>query len=396
MSELSEAFQKKWDSVKLKMLAMTVAGASFLTPMNSFSHENSKEDNTSVKTELVTQKQAITNDSISIFQTDSLAQNQTIAKDSTSTIHFEDARLQKAADKMIKTPTGAKVLNELSKLGIDAKIDDSIAEDLGGAYFQGKKAILIRSSCSDALIASILIHEGTHAIQAARGCKLTPGLDAQSYFNLNKAMEADAMKNQVMAAYELKLQGDASVYNAFKTEHRSYCNDYETLYDSCKNNTDSLQRGTFFNYYKDKNYIKTYENRYLEALQTFEKASKKGNVAGCFQIHLSENDIINKACCFDGETYMQPGDSTILASSQCNFIQKSTYKYLQSIAKDFDKKVANDFIAKQDHSFENFYVVDLKGNVKQEPTNLATKTETIAKNDSISTLSLYVNKQFAR
>lgn len=377
MGELSNAFQRNWDKIRLKMLAMTVAGASLLSPMNAFAQENSKEDSSNIKTELVTQK------------TDSVT-------DSVSTIHFDDARLQKAADKMLKTPTGAKVLNELSKLGISAKIDDSIAEDLGGAYFQGKKAILIRSSCSDALIASILIHEGTHAIQAAHGCKLTPALDAQSYFNLNKAMEADAMKNQVMAAYELKLQGDASVYNAFKSEHSSYCKNYEALYDSCKNNTDSLQRETFFNYYKDKNYIKTYENRYLEALNTFEGCAKKGEVSGCFQLHLSENDIIKKACLFDGKTYMQSGDSTILASSQCNFVQKSTYKSLKSLSTSFDKKVEKDPLAKQDHSFENFYIVDSKGNIKQEPTNLATKTNNIAKNDSIAPLSVYLNNQHAR
>ncbi|MCQ2913636.1 MAG: hypothetical protein MJ247_00370 [Alphaproteobacteria bacterium] len=364
MSILSDVFSGKitgkqaLEQAKHKLLAATIIGGSLLSPMQAFSQTNNRgADNDSIKTEIVVGNEQ---------KTDS------VAADTASTyIVYSNPRIQSCADKMMKTPTGKAVLTKVSKLNVDIKMDPSVSDDLGGYYSFGSDAILINPTCSDALISSILVHEGSHAIQSHNGCKLNARLDAQSYFNLNKAMEADAFKNQVMAAYELKQQGDASVFNAFRSEHKDYCDNYVKLAEKYKDNKDSLQMQTFLYYYKDKSYIKTYEDRYTTALNTFVKSAKPDQCAGLFQTHLTDAHIIKHVCTFNGTPYMTLADTTYIQNSDCNFVQNSTYKKLGKISEKFDGLIAksNNAILKPDTSYHNFYVVDYKGNIKQLPLN---------------------------
>ena len=325
--------------IQANAAAFAFAGISILSPMKAFGQNAQSAPAEKAKTEMV----------------DSAAKQ----------IKFKDAAVQSAAERMMKTPTGRKVLEGLHALNIDVTYDSSVSEDLGGFYSVPAKKILLNSNCSDDLIASILVHEGSHALQAAR-CRLGPALDMQTYFSLNKAMEADAMKNQVFAAYELKEQGDKSVFTAFERDRPSLANAYLKLRETYADQPDSLAKYTMLAYYKDYAYVKTYEDRYVKAIDTFNDMAKPNAIGGAFQVHLSEAEIIKRVCQLDGKNYMQPADSVYLQSAECNYVQKSTYKALAKIASKFAKKVGESTLYKTDKSYTGMFVVDYKGRLDEK------------------------------
>lgn len=326
--------------IKANAAAFAFAGISVLSPMKAFGQNAQSAPAEKAKTEMV----------------DSAAKQ----------IKFKDAAVQSAAERMMKTPTGRKVLEGLHALNVDVSYDSSVSEDLGGFYSVPAKKILLNANCSDDLIASILVHEGSHALQAANGCRVGPGLDMQTYFSLNKAMEADAMKNQVFAAYELKEQGDKSVFTAFERDRPSLADAYLKLRETYADQPDSLAKYTMLAYYKDYAYIKTYEDRYVKAIDTFNDMAKPNAIGGAFQVHLSEAEIIKRVCQLDGKNYMQPADSVYLQSAACNYVQKSTYKRLLKIADKFAKKVDGSTFYKADNSYANMFVVDYKGRLDEK------------------------------
>lgn len=325
--------------IQANAAAFAFAGISILSPMKAFGQNAQSAPAEKAKTEMV----------------DSAAKQ----------IKFKDATVQSAAERMMKTPTGRKVLEGLHALNVDVSYDSSVSEDLGGFYSVPAKKILLNSNCSDDLIASILVHEGSHALQAAR-CRLGPALDMQTYFSLNKAMEADAMKNQVFAAYELKEQGDKSVFTAFERDRPSLANAYLKLRETYADQPDSLAKYTMLAYYKDYAYVKTYEDRYVKAIDTFNDMAKPNAIGGAFQVHLSEAEIIKRVCQLDGKNYMQPADSVYLQSAECNYVQKSTYKALAKIASKFAKKVGESTLYKTDNSYTGMFVVDYKGRLDEK------------------------------
>lgn len=270
MGTLSDLFSGKkhkeaLDHLKNKAALLTVAGATLFVTAGASRSGGYSDVREPVKKEAVQKKD------LPQTRTDSV-----VAK-------FNDYRLKHAAERMMKTPTGSAVLKELTKKEIPVEVTSEISPDLGGAYYPDMKKILINPECSDDLIASILVHEGSHALQAANGCRLGPHLNAQSYFTMNKAMEADAMKNQLFAAAELKSAGDASVYDAFAREHGKLVKSYEGFCKQFGEQRDSVAKHTMLAYYNNRAYIKTYENRYVDALNTFFKAGKKRKTArsGC-------------------------------------------------------------------------------------------------------------------
>lgn len=325
--------------IQANAAAFAFAGISILSPMKAFGQNAQSAPAEKAKTEMV----------------DSAAKQ----------IKFKDATVQSAAERMMKTPTGRKVLEGLHALNVDVSYDSSVSEDLGGFYSVPAKKILLNSNCSDDLIASILVHEGSHALQAAR-CRLGPALDMQTYFSLNKAMEADAIKNQVFAAYELKEQGDKSVFTAFERDRPSLANAYLKLRETYADQPDSLAKYTMLAYYKDYAYVKTYEDRYVKAIDTFNDMAKPNAIGGAFQVHLSEAEIIKRVCQLDGKNYMQPADSVYLQSAECNYVQKSTYKALAKIASKFAKKVGESTLYKTDNSYTGMFVVDYKGRLDEK------------------------------
>ena len=283
---------------------------------------------------------------------------------------FDDYRLKRAAKRMMQTKTGAAVLKELTQKAIPVEITSDIGADLGGAYYPDMKKILINPECSDDLIASILVHEGTHALQAANGCRLGPHLNAQSYFTMNKAMEADAMKNQLFAAAELKSAGDESVYDAFSREHGKLTDAYEGFCKKFGEQRDSVAKHTMLAYYNNRAYVKTYENRYVDALNTFFKAGKKkaNGTVGLFQFNFPAEEIINRVCRLDGKCYMAAADTVFLQDSARNYVSKSTYNSLEKLSKKHAETLPpSSAFTKPDTSYQKFYVVDLNGKVLRSP-----------------------------
>ncbi len=340
------------DRLKNKAAILTVAGATLFVTAGASNTAGRGGDRDPVKKEAVQNKGSIQ------AQTDSV-----VAK-------FDDYRLKHAAERMMKTPTGAAVLKGLTQKAIPVEVTSEISPDLGGAYYPDVKKILINPECSDDLIASILVHEGTHALQAANGCRLGPHLNAQSYFTMNKAMEADAMKNQLFAAAELKSAGDESVYDAFAREHGNLVKSYEGFCKQFGEQRDSVAKHTMLAYYNNRAYVKTYENRYIDALNTFFKAGKKkeNGTAGLFHFDFPAAEIINRVCRLDGKCYMTAADSVFLQDSARNYVSKSTYNSLEKLSKKHAETLPpSSAFAKPDTSYQKFYVVDLNGKVLRAP-----------------------------
>ena len=355
MGLLSDIFsgKKTYSSshLKEKVLTLTIAGATIFSPINTVAAKTVPfKDKVSDKTEIVQNQ-----DSLRI-QTDSV------------TAKFSDFRLKNAAERMMKTQTGRSVLTKLTQKNIPVEMSSEIASDLGGAYFPASKKILINPACSNDLIASILVHEGTHALQAANGCRLGPQLNMESYINLNKAMEADAMKNQLFAAAELKDLGDASVYKEFAREHSMLVKSYERFCEKYGEQRDSIAKHTMLAYYNNRSYVKTYENRYVNALETFYKAAQKSNTPGIFQKDISKAEIIHRICHLDGKHYMNEADTLFLQDSARNYVMKSTYNSLEKLSKKHAGILNNNPVFKQDSSYQKFYIVDYKGRVLRNPT----------------------------
>lgn len=352
MGLLSDIFSKKkrqaaLDRVKDKAVVWTIAGLSALSPANTFADGFSAGERTPDKTETVADSAKTQTDFV-------------IAK-------FDSDRLKNAAERMMKTKTGAAVLTGLATKNIPVEISAEIGQDLGGAYYPDLKKILINPECSDDLIASVLVHEGTHALQSANGCKVGPYLNMHSYFTMNKAMEADAMKNQLFAAAELKASGDASVYDAFAGEHGDLVKSYEKFCKQFGDQTDSIAKHTMLAYYNNRRYVKTYEDRYVDALNTFFSAAKKNDAAaGILQFDYPVSEIINRICRLDGKPYMTAADSVLLQDSARNYVSKRTYNSLDKLSKKHAATLDKS-ISKQDSSHQKFYVVDSKGNVLQRP-----------------------------
>ena len=361
MGLLSDIFsgKKQADAVarlKKKALTWTIAGTAMLSPVNAAASNMSPEkDAIPDKTEIVQNRDSLR------AQTDSV-----IAK-------FDDYRLKSAAERMMRTETGRAVLTELSKKDIPVELAPGIGSNLGGAYYPSSKKILINPACSDDMIASILVHEGTHALQAANGCRLGPYLNMQSYINLNKAMEADAMKNQLFASAELKSLGDASVYYAFASEHSDLVSSYKSFCEKYGAQKDSVAKYTMLAYYNDYSYVKEYENRYLGAINSFYKSGKKNTPSGLFQINVSEAEMINRICHLNGHYYMNAADSVLLQDSARNYVLKSTYSSLEKISKKHADLIKENSFLKHDTSYKNFHVIDYKGRVIQAPEKTGQK-----------------------
>lgn len=347
MGVLSDLFSGKkrredaLDRLKMRAAAYAVAGMTLLSPMKAGAQE----------------------------MADSLPQKPTteLAVEKTPVVKFADSNVQKLADRMMKTETGKTVLTELSALKVGVRVTSDVPDNLGGYYSPSKKEILINSSCSSDLQASILVHEGTHALQAARGCRVGPYLNMYSYFALNKAMEADAVKNQIFAADELRELGDKGPYNAFKRDHSDLIKSYEAVKEKYGAQRDSVAKYTMLAYYNDRSYVKNfYEDQYVKALQTFVNAVSKKNPVPVMNFNFSEKDIIDRVCQLGGKAYMNACDTTLLQSSACNYVQKSTYKALEGVSKDLAKKVKKDSTYVVDTSYKGFYVVNTKGEVNKE------------------------------
>ena len=359
MGKIADIFSGKkkvnaLNRLKKRTLSLAIAGATLLSPLNVAAQSSQNKDNLPEKTE-IEKKQTDTQ-----IQADSI-----IAR-------FDDLRLKNAAGRMMKTETGRAVLTELAKKNIPVEISNA-GEGLSGAYFPDAQKILIAPSCSDDLIASILIHEGTHAIQAANGCNVGHYLNARSYINLNKAMEADAMKNQLFAAAELKNMGDASVYRAFAGEHPQLVKSYESLCKQYGEQKDSIAKYTMLSYYNDRNYVKIYEDMYVKSLSSFYNASKKNSGKGVFQININEAEIIKRICHLNGNRYMNEADTICLQDSARNYVLKGTYNSLEKLsAKHADILQKNSF-SKPDSSYKNFYVIDYKGRVLRLPSESTRK-----------------------
>ncbi len=357
MGILSDLFSGKkhkeaLDHLKNKAALLTVAGATLFVTAGASRSGGYSDVREPVKKEAVQNKDSIQ------AQTDAV-----VAK-------FDDYRLKHAAERMMKTPTGAAVLKGLTQKAIPVEVTSEISPDLGGAYYPDMKKILINPECSDDLIASILVHEGSHALQAANGCRLGPHLNAQSYFTMNKAMEADAMKNQLFAAAELKSAGDASVYDAFAREHGKLVKSYEGFCKQFGEQRDSVAKHTMLAYYNNRAYIKTYENRYVDALNAFFKAGKKkeNGTVGLFHFDYPAAEIINRVCRLDGKCYMAAADTVFLQDSARNYVSKSTYNSLEKLSKKHAETLPpSSALAKPDTSYQKFYVVDLNGKVLRAP-----------------------------
>ena len=102
--------------IQANAAAFAFAGISILSPMKAFGQNAQSAPAEKAKTEMV----------------DSAAKQ----------IKFKDAAVQSAAERMMKTPTGRKVLEGLHALNVDVSYDSSVSEDLGGFYSVPAKKIL--------------------------------------------------------------------------------------------------------------------------------------------------------------------------------------------------------------------------------------------------------------
>lgn len=159
----------------------------------------------------------------------------------------------------------------------------------------GLKEISLLPSASDDKLASTLIHEARHAGQIANGADFQFfSLNVKSEILVRRAMEADACACAALGVMQMKENGFAAAYDAYKKDSPEL---FAALETAGQNNAspDELLKTGFDCWYKDTRTKAAYENVYLT------NPMKKANYDGFyfmmdFYKDVKSADVIDKIC----------------------------------------------------------------------------------------------------
>ena len=206
----------------------------------------------------------------------------------------EKALLEQVFDIVNKTPTGRETLKNLTKTGCTFHFEN-FQDGVGGAYDENNNKLLINRNMSVNDMASLMVHEGTHAYQWTLKTKDWQGIwyySVASHIRNSRAKEADACAHQTAFHYECKT-AHPSLYQDFKKNplYAPLLNAYEGEMEKSGDAGKAMQK-TFAGWYEDVGMMNTYDVFFKEdIIRTCNEYGK--DYAGLFSKELSAKDTVN-------------------------------------------------------------------------------------------------------
>lgn len=157
---------------------------------------------------------------------------------------------------------GAETLSEATARGCKYVFSDELGSCLG-TYFREKKLVALNPKCSDADLASTLVHEARHAVQKAP--LLSTEKSICSLLTGWRAAEADAMAFECAAVYEMRNIYPEAWFN-FKYSHKNVALAYSRTEKEPSEGKTPLGEA-FKAWFDDASYVARYDREALNFLE---------------------------------------------------------------------------------------------------------------------------------
>ena len=208
----------------------------------------------------------------------------------------EKAYFGEMIDIVNKTPTGRETLKKLSKAGCTFHFES--LEGQGGYFDPNNNEIIINKNMSLQGMASLLVHEGTHAVQWA--LKGKPDFRAVDYtvaslYQNQRAGEADAYAHQTAFHYECKTAYPA-LYQVIREKNPHLCGFLDAYEGEVEKSGDSGKalKKTFESWYENSSIMNNYDAGYKSFLKNACDAWKDDKDQNLFIKDLPVKDIVKQ------------------------------------------------------------------------------------------------------
>ena len=214
----------------------------------------------------------------------------------------ESKLFESMLDAVMQTKKGRETLTKLSKLGYTFAFEKG---NFGGFCCSEEKKIVINPCCPFEYSVQMVVHEGTHAIQASLR-KKTPDyysdkVQVASHLRNRRAIEADAVAHQMAFVYECKDILPAVYEDAKKDDlpmFRAYIGEMEKSGDERK-----AMQASFAAWYECDKYRKVYDEWHKGAIEEVCSYGKKEKVTDCMKEEYPASEVL-KTCLYKGKPYM--------------------------------------------------------------------------------------------
>ena len=261
----------------------------------------------------------------------------------------EKTIFEKIIDIVNKTPTGRETLKNLSKTGCTFHLE-ALSGNLGGFFNPDKNKLVVNRNMDLDGMASLLVHEGTHACQWS----LRTEKDSTWYYAVDshyrdvRGQEADACAHQTAFHYECKT-AHPSLYQDFKQNplYAPLLNAYEGEMEKSGDSGKAMQK-TFAAWYENVDMMNIYDGYIKGDIKNtcdrfgkdysglFSKERPSENIVRKFRHHGKQYisaDFLNKGKAFS----IKPRDKQEIYATMIDYARVSKGKADLSVLKMNDR-----------------------------------------------------------
>lgn len=277
-------------------------------------------------------------------------------------------QVKELVDMVMQTKTGQDVLHSMADnkcvLAI-MPIDGSTM----GFYDHDLNVVCLNPIFSKADMASTLVHEAKHAQQAHRsGYGWDFKYEKESFYNLGRAMEGDAVMTEAHFCFELMTgeKPNADCWIAFRSQSPEVADAFINAMIKHKKDPVKVSQETMLAWFKDKDYVKGYELQYAGAMENaLENAVSKKEVRSMFSESIPIDSIASRICVINGQKYFGT-DGSALKDASVYYIHRETRDKLEAVdAKQKEMTMGSILYGRTrtDKSYESFYVIESNGSM---------------------------------
>lgn len=201
--------------------------------------------------------------------------------------------LAPATEMASRTATGRWLLDALQDCQVTIREDDAYLDRMApaglrmmAAYDPASKSIALRSGVDPAITASLLVHEGRHALQDAGGAlsfdQQPWRLSAGAFMGQIRGVEADAHALQAQYAYELRQTGHSAAWDFLRQNKPAVAGAFEQSVGENAANLDSgkAMKAAFDAFLHDPVETKTYTSMNLPQWIASLREAPRGDLVG--------------------------------------------------------------------------------------------------------------------
>ena len=216
----------------------------------------------------------------------------------------EKTIFEKIIDIVNKTPTGRETMKNLSKTGCTFHLD-ALSGNLGGFFNADQNTLVINRNMDLGEMASLLVHEGTHACQWASRVEKDSAwfYSVDSYFRNVRGQEADACAHQIAFLYECKTVNPA-LYQDYKkgSVYTPLLNAYEEEMTKSGDRKTAMQK-TFAAWYENVEMMNIYDGFIKGDIKN--TCNNFKHFPGLFKKEMPSENLVQKFL-YHGKPYISP------------------------------------------------------------------------------------------